>query len=105
MHITQEIAEKMLVEDLVEFENYVNDLVTVELTSGQFSALVAFTFNLGPNNLRSSTLLKLLNLEKYNEIPAQFKRWNKAGGKVLDGLIRRREAESLLFEGKEWHEV
>jgi len=102
---TQAEAESILAEDLVEFEDYVNDLVTVELTPSQFSAVVAFTFNLGPKNLSESTLLKLLNLEKYDEIPAQFKRWNKAGGKVLDGLIRRREAESLLFQGKEWYEV
>ena len=95
----------MLADDLVEFEDYVNQQVTVELTPSQFDALVAFTFNLGPKNLAESTLLRLLNLEKYDEIPAQFKRWNKAGGKVLDGLIRRREAESLLFEGKEWHDV
>tara|TARA_R110000823_G_scaffold225648_1_gene353383 strand:+ start:496 stop:951 length:456 start_codon:yes stop_codon:yes gene_type:complete len=102
---TKDEAESMLADDLVEFEDYVNQQVTVELTPSQFDALVAFTFNLGPKNLAESTLLRLLNLEKYNEIPAQFKRWNKAGGKVLDGLIRRREAESLLFEGKEWHDV
>ena len=102
---TQAEAESILAEDLVEFEDYVNDLVTVELTPSQFSAVVAFTFNLGPKNLSESTLLKLLNLEKYDEIPAQFKRWNRASGKVLDGLIRRREAESLLFQGKEWYEV
>ena len=102
---TQAEAESILAEDLVEFEDYVNDLVTVELTPSQFDALVAFTFNLGPKNLGESTLLRLLNLEKYDEIPAQFKRWNRASGKVLDGLIRRREAESLLFQGKEWHEV
>jgi len=102
---TQAEAESILAEDLVEFEDYVNDLVTVELTPSQFSAVVAFTFNLGPKNLGESTLLRLLNLEKYDEIPAQFKRWNRASGKVLDGLIRRREAESLLFQGKEWHEV
>ena len=40
--------------------------------------------------------------KNYSEVPQQIKRWNKAGGKVLDGLIRRREAEALLFEGKEW---
>ena len=50
-------------------------------------------------------MLRVLNEEKYNEVPAQIKRWNKAGGKTLQGLIRRRDAEALLFEGKEWHEV
>ena len=59
----------------------------------------------GPTNLGSSTLLKVLNEGKYEEEPQQMKRWNKANGEVLNGLIRRREAEALLFQGKEWHEV
>jgi lysozyme len=60
---------------------------------------------LGETNLKNSTLLKVLNENKHDEVPAQIRRWNKAGGRVLEGLIRRREAEALLFEGKEWHEV
>jgi lysozyme len=67
-----------------------------------FDALVSWTYNLGPTNLRSSTLLKVLNSGAYDDVPAQIKRWNKANGKVLDGLIRRREAEALLFEAKDW---
>ena len=55
------------------------------------------------NQLR--TMLKKLNDADYASVPFEMRRWNKAGGKVLQGLIRRREAESLLFEGKEWHEV
>ena len=62
-------------------------------------------FNLGPNNLKSSTLLKVLNEGEYDEVPEQVVRWNKAGGKVLEGLKKRREAESLLFQGKEWENV
>ena len=80
-------------------------MVKVELSQFQYDALVAWVYNLGPTNLKSSTLLKVLNEEKYNDVPAQIKRWNKAGGNVLDGLIRRREAEALLFQDKEWHEV
>jgi len=67
--------------------------------------LVAWVFNLGPSNLKASTLLKVLNSGDIDGVPAQFKRWNKAGGKVLEGLIRRREAEALLFEGKDWTQV
>jgi lysozyme len=67
--------------------------------------LVSWTYNLGPTNLNSSTLLKVLNKAEYEDVPAQIKRWNKAGGKVLEGLVRRREAEALLFEGKDWSEV
>ena len=47
----------------------------------------------------------MLNSKDYEGVPSQIKRWNKAGGQVKQGLIRRREAEALLFEGKEWHEV
>ena len=50
-------------------------------------------------------MLKVLNNKEFKDVRAQIKRWNKAGGKVLEGLIRRREAEALLFEAKEWHEV
>jgi len=70
-----------------------------------FDALVSWTYNLGPTNLNASTMLKVLNSGNYDGVPEQIKRWNKAGGKVLEGLIRRREAEALLFEGKDWSEV
>ena len=88
-----------------EYEGYINDMVNVDLKQNQFDAMVSWVFNLGPANLKASTLLKVLNAKDYEGVPAQIKRWNKAGGKVLQGLIRRREAESLLFAGKEWHEV
>ena len=103
--ITQEEAEKLLRADVFKFEEYVEDNVMVELDQGQFDALVAWTFNLGPGNLRESTMLKKLNNEDYKSVPSEMKRWNKAGGKTLDGLIRRRNAEALLFQSKEWHQV
>ena len=62
-----------------------------------FDALVCFTYNLGSANLGASTLLKLLNKKLYAQVPAQFLRWSKAGGKVLPGLLRRRRAEAELF--------
>ena len=102
---TQDEAGQMLADDLAEFEGYVDKLVTVDLEQNQFDALVAWTFNLGPTNLKISTMLKELNAGNYAKVPSEMKRWNKAGGKTLDGLIRRREAESLLWAGKEWHEV
>ena len=103
--ITQEEAEKLLRADVLKFEEYVEDNVMVELDQGQFDALVAWTFNLGPGNLRESTMLKRLNEADYASVPSEMKRWNKAGGKTLDGLIRRRNAEALLFQSKEWHQV
>jgi len=103
--ITQEEADELLLHEMDEYEGYVKDSVTVDLNQNQFDALVSWVFNLGPSNLKASTMLKVLNSKEFEEVPSQIKRWNKAGGKVLQGLIRRREAEALLFEGKEWHEV
>jgi len=103
--ITQEEAEEMLASELDEYEGYINDLVECDLEQCQFDALVAWVYNLGPTNLRSSTMLKRLNSNDLEDVPNQIKRWNKAGGKVLNGLVRRREAEALLFEGNDWKEV
>ena len=105
MEITQEQAEQMLVDELHEYESYINKYVTVALSQNQFDALVSWVYNLGPANLTASTMLKVLNSGEYEDVPAQMKRWNKAGGKVLEGLIRRREAEACLFVGKEWFEI
>ena len=103
--ITQDEADRLLKGDILKFEQYVSDNVMVKLNQSQFDALVAWTFNLGPGNLRESTMLKKLNNQEYESVPFEMRRWNKAGGKTLDGLIRRREAESLLFESKEWEHV
>ena len=103
--ITQEEAEEMLASELGEYEDYINDMVECDLEQHQFDALVAWVYNLGPTNLRSSTMLKRLNANDLDDVPAQIRRWNKAGGKVLAGLTRRREAEALMFQNKEWCEV
>ena len=102
---SQEDAESMLVADLEEFEGYVNDIVQCPLEQNQFDALVAWTYNLGPTNLRESTLLIRLNDQDYHDVPTHIRRWNKAGGKVLDGLVRLREARAPLFLGQNWEEV
>jgi len=103
--ITQEEADNLLLHEMNEYEGYINDMVEVDLEQNQFDAMVSWVFNLGPANLKASTLLKVLNSKDYDGVPMQIKRWNKAAGQVKQGLIRRREAEALLFEGKEWHEV
>ena len=104
-NISLKKAEEMLEEELVEYEGYINDMVKVRLEQNQFDALVAWVYNLGPTNLSKSTLLKVLNKAIYEEVPFEIKRWNKAGGQVLNGLVRRREAEALLFQGKAWEDV
>ena len=103
--ITLEEADSLLEKDIAKFEEYVSDNVIVKLNQSQFDALVAWTFNLGPGNLRESTMLKKLNNADYESVPFEMRRWNKAGGKTLDGLIRRRQAEALLFQSKEWHQI
>ncbi len=95
-------ADHMLEVEMEEYENYVNTAVTVPLSQNQFDALVSWVYNLGNGNLTSSTMLKVLNSGDYAGVPAQIKRWNKAGGKVLEGLTRRRQAEADMFEGKDW---
>jgi len=97
MKITEMQAEEMLKSELHEYEGYINDYVTVPLNQNQFDAMVSWVYNLGGGNLRASTLLKVLNAGDYDGVPAQMLRWNKAGGKVLEGLTRRRQAEADLF--------
>lgn len=95
--VTAEEAEDLLREDLAWAEKAVWAAVEVPLTDDQFAALVSFTFNLGEGALRSSTLLRRLNAGEHEAVPSELMRWNKAGGKVLAGLTRRREAEGALW--------
>ncbi|HCR2108535.1 TPA: lysozyme [Enterobacter asburiae] len=97
MTIKQETADRLLKTGLVSYESDVSRLVKVGLTQGQFDALVSFTYNLGARSLSTSTLLRKLNAGDYAGAADEFLRWNKAGGKVLNGLTRRREAERALF--------
>ncbi|HBB8369422.1 TPA: lysozyme [Escherichia coli] len=97
MTIKQETAERLLKTGMVSYESDVSRLVKVGLTQGQFDALVSFTYNLGARSLSTSTLLRQLNAGDYAGAADEFLRWNKAGGKVLNGLTRRREAERALF--------
>jgi len=80
----------------------VENMVTVDLTQEQFDALTVWVYNLGPTNFKNSTLLRKLNSGDYSAVPTEIKRWNKAGGRVLEGLVKRREAEAKMFEGQQW---
>jgi len=97
MTITTEQAERMLQNDIARFEPELENLVKVPLNQNQWDALMSFVYNLGSANLASSTLLKLLNAGDYARAADQFPRWNKAGGKELPGLTKRRAAEQALF--------
>jgi GH24 family phage-related lysozyme (muramidase) len=95
--LTEAQAETLLRRDLAVSEKGVNQYVLVPLTQNQFDALVSFTFNLGVGNLKSSTLLRVLNAHQYQSAADEFLRWDKAGGKQVAGLTRRRAAERALF--------
>lgn len=100
MTITAQEAEALLLKDVERFEKGVAAAVKVPLNQNQFDALVSFSFNLGLGSLQKSTLLRKLNSGDYAGAQAEFKRWNKAGGVVLRGLVRRRASEALLFGSK-----
>lgn len=95
--ITEAYAEALLRQDLRTFEDGVSRLVTAPLTDNQFSALVSLAFNIGLGAFARSTLLRKLNAGDYAGAQAQFHVWNKAGGKVLPGLVNRRAGEAALF--------
>ena len=97
LEITQQEAERLLKSDLIIHCNNVEKLVKVPLNQNQFDALVSLEYNIGYGAFKNSTLLKLLNEKKYKEAAEQFERWKYAGGKVLAGLVRRREKEKALF--------
>lgn len=97
MKITKAKATSLLQGDMKTFEKAVKDLVKVKLNQHQFDALVSFAFNCGAGNLKSSTLLKMVNKGNFTAAGDEFLKWNKGGGKVLAGLTRRRKEERKLF--------
>lgn len=94
--ITEEEAEDLLQEDLAYFESKLNSL-KLNLTQFQFDALVSLIFNIGFGNFSTSTLLRRIKGEK-GSISQAFAMWNKSGGKILNGLVKRRESEATLYE-------
>lgn len=91
--------DRLLTQDLAGAEGAVNSGVNIGLNQNQFDALVSFVFNVGRQAFYTSTLRKVLNDGKYVKVPEQLRRWNRSGGKVVQGLINRRENEIKLFEG------
>jgi len=92
MTITQAQAEDILKRDIVKYEIAVMDLVKVKLTQNQFDVLTDFAYNAGVGNLKSSTMLKKINSGNLDAVPSELMKWTKGGGKVLPGLVRRRQA-------------
>jgi len=99
---TQEQADAWLQEELASAANFVESSIDVEITQGQFDALVDFVYNLGPRALKYSTLRALINSGQMDRAADEFKRWNHIGKVENAGLTRRRTAEKAMFEGKPW---
>ncbi|HEX9956502.1 MAG TPA: D-Ala-D-Ala carboxypeptidase family metallohydrolase [Fibrella sp.] len=95
--LTEARATELMRETLRPFEASVNVGTTVTLTQTQFDSLVSFSYNVGSVAFRGSTLLKLLNKGDYAAVPTELRKWINGGGKVLPGLVRRRDAEANLF--------
>ena len=96
--ITQDEAERLLEQDVDKVAVQVSRLVNVTLTQNEFDALVCFVYNVGIGNFAKSTMLKKLNAGDYAGAAAEFPKWDKAAGKVMPGLLARREAEEGLFD-------
>jgi lysozyme len=97
MTCTEDQAAAWLFNDTQVAQADVNKYVTVTLTQGEFDALVDFAFNLGRGNLNNSTLLKDINAGNFAAAADEFVKWDRAGGVVVAGLLRRRLAEQQEF--------
>jgi len=95
--ITLVQAKMLLAQTIKPFENAVNRYVQVKINQNQFDALVCFAYNVGWQALRTSTLLKKLNSGDIVGASNEFEKWNKAGGRKIQGLVNRRLAEKALF--------
>lgn len=98
--LTQASATEILQRDMQKFADAVSKAVKVPLTDNQFDALVSWCYNVGPGAVAGSTLVRKLNAGDYAAVPSELAKWNKAGGKTLNGLTRRRAAEAALFTSK-----
>lgn len=97
---TQAQANNAIADDVAKFSNGVADLIGhAPTTDAQFSAMVSLAYNVGLGNFKNSTLLKLHKAGAYLSAAEEFSRWNKAAGKVMPGLTRRREAEAAMYRG------
>jgi lysozyme len=96
--ITQKQADEIFARDLGKYEDAVMIGITHQPTQNQFDAMVSLCYNIGPGNFNKSSVRRLFNAKDYKGAARAFLSWNKAAGKVMKGLTRRREAERKLFE-------
>lgn len=97
--ITREEGVAILKKDIRDAEDAVNTYVKVPLKQPQYDALVSFVFNVGAGQFKQSTLLARLNEGHCCAVPDELRRWRRAGGRVVSGLVARREKEIALYTG------
>jgi lysozyme len=100
MRVSEAGARAILARDVERFAAEVRAALTREITPAQFSALVSFAYNVGASAFRRSSVLRAVNTGDFAAVPERLKLWVKADGRVLPGLVRRREAEAVLFDSK-----
>jgi lysozyme len=96
--ISEAWATLLLHADVAWVEHEIHSQVKVDLNQHQFDAVGDFVFNIGSGNFEHSTLLTDLNTDRFPRVPDEFRKWINGGGKVLPGLVKRREAEVQEFE-------
>lgn len=96
--ISEEVAEKILCDDLGDIINGLNLILKVGLNQNQIDALICFIFNIGIGAFRLSTMLRMINNNDFNGAAKQFARWVYCNGKKIDGLVKRRAIEAELFK-------
>ncbi len=100
--ITRQRALQILMGDAGKASQSVRQMIKVPLNQQQLDALVSFTFNCGAGNLSVSTLRARLNRGEYAAVPHELNKWVISGGKRLPGLVRRRQAEGVLFSQRKY---
>lgn len=94
---TQATADARLAQDVQRFADGVKSKIKVPVSPNQLGALISLAYNIGLSAFGGSTLLRKLNAGDYSGAQTQFSRWNRAGGRVMRGLSRRRAAEAKVF--------
>lgn len=95
--ISIEEAAALLLDDIREVEKSVQRNINIMLKQSQFDALVSFTFNVGSASLQRSTLRQKINRQEHAQVPGEFMRWIYSGGRILPGLVNRREIEADIY--------
>lgn len=97
MTITEDQALQLVQQEVNKLWSQIESILKVKINDNQMNALVDFAYNLGFNALKTSTLMKYVNESQFDKAADEFGRWVYAGGKILLGLVKRREAERQLF--------